>query len=171
MAIDFGSEAVLEIELTPDLIADECARLGVVFVSHEEAAARGISNLAAWAPLVGYKRYAETVVVTMRPHIIHPESWGEMDIRRFWRLIAHELVHWCRQPDSRIKLLWWVAKYGACQKFRATEEMHAHLIDLHTGRHGPDIPRLVEKIRDWYRLGRVDPEWMCDWFEKRFRSG
>lgn len=146
-------------------IAELCVRLGVKFITHKEAAIKHVSNLAAWAPLFGYKNYSKSVYVTMRPYIIHPDQVE--DPLDDWRIIAHELVHWQRQPDSKWGLYKWIIRYGVCQKFRAVEEMHAHLEDIHNQRLPNDIPHVVENMREWYKLSNVDPAWMVDWMEAR----
>lgn len=145
--------------------AARAARLGVKFITHEEAARRHVSNLAAWAPLFGYRNFKETVWVTLRPYIITPERVE--DPLDDWRVVRHELVHFERQPEGRLSLWWWVVKYGTKAKFRAVEEMWAHLEDIRTGRAPNDVPLVVEKMREWYRLGSVDPVWMIDWMEDR----
>ena len=122
-----------------------------------------------WARLGGYKNYDRTVYVTLRPYIIYPNHiQAPLDN---WRVIAHERVHWERQPVGRLKLLLWVWRYLSKPKFRAVEEMHAHLVDIRTGRARrlgqPDISSVVERMREWYKLGHVDPGWMVDWMEKR----
>ena len=145
--------------------AARAARLGVKFLSHTEAARRHVSRLAAWAPLFGYRNFKETVYVTLRPHIIVPD--GIEDPLDDWRVIRHELVHFERQPEGRFALFRWVLAYGLKQRFRAIEEMHAHLEDIRTGRAPNDIPLVVEKMREWYRLGSIDPAWMVEWMGER----
>jgi hypothetical protein len=156
-------------ELAPRVeIAVRCTRLGVKFLTHQEAGTAHWSRLAAWARLGGYENYDKTVYVTLRPVIVYPAGRQPLDD---WRVIAHELVHWERQPKGRFSLIKWVLKYATSQKFRAIEEMHAHLVDIRTGRARrtgcPNVPAVVEKMRDWYRLGNVDPDWMVRWMETR----
>lgn len=143
-------------------VLDEARARGVIFITHEDAARRHVTNLAAWGRLFGYDQ--KQYVMTIRPYIIHPAGW---DPAAEWKHVAHELVHWKRQPANCIKRTWWIVRYGLSEKFRATEEMHAHLVDLRTGRSPPDVPALVERMRDWYRLGGVDPQWMVSWMVQR----
>jgi len=154
--------------ISRETVEQDIDELEVRLISHRTASARGVSSIAAWAPLFGYKRFKETVWMTLRPYIIHPV--GIIDPFDYWPVMAHELAHWKRQPDSRLKLMWWVIRYGTSQRVRAVEEMHAHLVDLETKRLGDSVPHIVEKMRDWYRLNRIDPQWMIDWMSDQVRG-
>lgn len=137
--------------------------LGVKLITWEQAAQRHVTNLGAWSRLFGYD--PTSFAMTIRPHIIHPAG---KNLLADWRWLAHELVHFRRQPSSRLGVVWWGLRYMASQQFRATEELHAHLVDLQTGRMTPDPDYVVGQMRDWYRLGSVDPAWMVEWLEERW---
>lgn len=148
--------------ITQESVAAECKKLGVEIRTWDKAGT--YTNVAIWAKLFGYKDFERNYFMTLRPRIMCPVGIRD-PIAETWKTIAHELVHWKRQPSNKASLLWWVVKYGACQKFRALEEMYAHLADLQTGRLGYDIPHIVEHTRQVHSLDKVDPAWMCAWLE------
>lgn len=156
------------VAVSRETVLAEVEQHKVRFLDHRRAAALGVTNLAAWAPLFGYKLFAETVWVTMRPWIIHPIGIDEpLD---HWEMIAHELVHYGRQPSNRLGVLLWIAKYGLSNKRRAIEEMEAHVVDIIVGRVTRNIPALVDRMVSWYRIKGVDKGWMCDYMAQRLHE-
>ena len=140
----------------------EAAQLGVKFLDHREAARQHVTNIAAWAKLVGYKDYERSVWLTLRPYIIHPVGENPLDD---WRTIAHELVHFRQQPEGWPRLWMWIIRYGCSQDFRWRMEREAHLVNLRLGQYR-DIARLVESMKTFYRLSGITAERMVAWFEQ-----
>ena len=128
-------------------------------MSWDDAARQRVTNLGAWLGVFGYSR--NSTVMTFEPWVFHPEH---VDLRDNWRLAAHERVHWQRQRAAG--RTGWTFKYLASSKFRAKEEMHAHLVDLQTGRER-SVEECVDRTRRFHRLGCVDRDWMIAWLEKR----
>lgn len=125
----------------------------------DEAAKAGVTNIGVWMRLLGYS--PESTVLTYAPYVFHPEH---VDLSKDWPLAAHERVHWIRQNAAgRTK---WVLKYLVSCKFRAVEEMHAHLMDIKT-RRWRDIDSGIEDTRRFHKLGCVSSAWMRRWLLDR----
>jgi hypothetical protein len=161
-------------ELTKESILAECDRLGVIFVDHRQAAAQKIINAAAWARfgtrmgIVHYEDYDLRVWMTVRPMkaIVHPIG---VDPSSRWKIVAHELVHWHQQPDSRIAFWIWVTRYLTSQRRRWEIEAPAHLVNLklHVDNH---LPTMVDEMREFYYLNDIKRDEMMHWFDARLQE-